>query len=70
MAANYWESTQRRFWQFSKQELAELREKLEVEEETLVKAFPLPILRHLSMYFNQREHNHPPFHGQFADEDF
>jgi cyclin C len=54
MAANYWESTQRRFWQFSKQELADLREKLEVEEETLVKTFPLPQLRHLSMYFNQR----------------
>jgi cyclin-C len=69
MAANYWESTQRRFWQFSKQELAELREKLEVEEETLVKAFPLPILRHLSIYFNQREYSHPPVQLQCADED-
>jgi cyclin-C len=62
MAANYWESTQRRFWQFSKQELADLREKLEVEEENLVKTFPLPQLRHLSIYFNQREHCHPSGH--------
>lgn len=69
MAANYWESTQRRFWQFSKKELADLREKLEVEEETLVKAFPLPVLRHLSIYFNQREYIHHLVRLQYADED-
>jgi cyclin-C len=68
MAANYWESTQRRFWQFSKQELIERREKLEIEEETLVKAFPLPMLRHLSIYFNQREYSRPPLHPQYTDE--
>ncbi|KAJ8128553.1 hypothetical protein O1611_g5079 [Lasiodiplodia mahajangana] len=55
MAANYWESTQRRHWQFSKDELAQMREKLEESEQSLVQMFPLPQLRHLSIYFNQRE---------------
>lgn len=55
MAANYWESTQRRHWQFSKDELAEMREKLEESEQSLVQMFPLPQRRHLNIYFNQRE---------------
>jgi len=54
MAANYWESTQRRYWQFTKAELARLREKLEDEDQNLVQAYPLPQLRHLSLYFNQQ----------------
>lgn len=55
MAANYWESTQRKHWQFSKPELARLRQKLEDEDKNLVQAYPLPQLRHLSIFFNQRE---------------
>jgi len=54
MAANYWESSQRRHWQFTKMELAELREQLEDEDQKLVQAYPLPQLRHLSIYFNQQ----------------
>ncbi|KAI0518519.1 cyclin domain-containing protein [Xylaria bambusicola] len=54
MAANYWESTQRRHWQFSKDELAEMREKLEESEQSLVQMFPLPQRRHLNIYFNQQ----------------
>ncbi|KAH8158097.1 hypothetical protein CIB48_g10157 [Xylaria polymorpha] len=54
MAANYWESTQRRSWQFSKDELAQMREKLEESEQSLVQLFPLPQRRHLSIYFNQQ----------------
>ncbi|KAI5923808.1 cyclin-C [Camillea tinctor] len=54
MAANYWESTQRRFWQFSKEELANMRERLEDSEQSLVSMFPLPERRHLSIYFNQQ----------------
>ncbi|KAI1178206.1 cyclin domain-containing protein [Nemania sp. FL0916] len=54
MAANYWESTQRKFWQFSKDDLAQMREKLEESEQSLVQMFPLPQLRHLSIYFNQQ----------------
>ncbi|KAI1366323.1 cyclin domain-containing protein [Xylaria arbuscula] len=54
MAANYWESTQRRNWQFSKDELAEMRGKLEESEQSLVQMFPLPQRRHLNIYFNQQ----------------
>ncbi|ORY64223.1 cyclin-C [Pseudomassariella vexata] len=54
MAASFWESTQRRFWIFSKEQLAELREKLEDDEHNLVQMFPLPEWRHLSIYFNQQ----------------
>ncbi|RDL37344.1 putative RNA polymerase II holoenzyme cyclin-like subunit [Venustampulla echinocandica] len=54
MAANFWESTQRRHWQFSRPRLDELRKKLEEEESNLVQMYPLPQLRHLSIYFNQQ----------------
>jgi cyclin C len=55
MAANYWESTQRRHWQFTKTELCEQRDELENEDPTLVQMYPLPSLRHLSIFFNQRQ---------------
>ncbi|KAH8816271.1 cyclin-C [Xylogone sp. PMI_703] len=54
MAANYWESTQRRYWQFTREHLDGLRKKLEDEDPNLVQMFPLPQLRHLSIYFNQQ----------------
>lgn len=57
MAANYWESTQRRHWQFTKFQLAERRQKLEDEDQNLVQMYPLPELRHLSIFFNQREYS-------------
>ena len=59
MAANYWESTQRRYWQFSKEELAQMREKLQNEEHNLMQLFPLPQWRHLNIYINQRKSSHP-----------
>ncbi|EKD12273.1 cyclin domain-containing protein [Drepanopeziza brunnea f. sp. 'multigermtubi' MB_m1] len=54
MAANYWESTQRRHWQFTRQQLEELRQQLEDEDPNLVKMYPLPEVRHQSIYFNQQ----------------
>ncbi|KAI9650645.1 RNA polymerase II holoenzyme cyclin-like subunit [Ciborinia camelliae] len=54
MAANYWESSQRKHWQFTREQLEDLRSKLEDEDQTLVQAYPLPQLRHLSIYFNQQ----------------
>ncbi|PQE27701.1 hypothetical protein CJF30_00008010 [Rutstroemia sp. NJR-2017a BBW] len=61
MAANYWEtnadvcqSTQRKYWQFTREQLEDLRSKLEDEDQNLVQMYPLPQLRHLSIYFNQR----------------
>jgi cyclin C len=55
MAANYWESTQRRNWQFTREQLEDLRKKLEEEDQNLVQMYPLPAVRHLSIYFNQRK---------------
>nr|Q2GVK1.2 RecName: Full=RNA polymerase II holoenzyme cyclin-like subunit [Chaetomium globosum CBS 148.51] len=54
MAANYWESTQRKHWQFTKQDLAAIRQRLDDEDPGLVQMFPLPQLRHLNIYFNQQ----------------
>lgn len=54
MAANYWESTQRKHWQFTKDDLAGMRQRLDEEDPALVQMFPLPQLRHLNIYFNQR----------------
>ena len=54
MAANYWVSTQRRHWQFSRETLAERRQKLEDDDRPLVQQYPLPDRRLLSQFFNQR----------------
>ena len=56
MAANYWASTQRRHWQFSRESLNEVRQQLEDEEKSIVQQYPLPDRRLLSIFFNQREH--------------
>jgi cyclin-C len=55
MAANYWDSTQKKFWTFSKKELAELRKNLEAENSQLVSQYPLPDRRLLNIYFSHRE---------------
>ena len=54
MAANYWASTQRRHWQFSRETLTEIRQKLEDDDRALVQQYPLPDRRLLSQFFNQR----------------
>ena len=54
MASNYWESTQRKFWTFTKQQLAFERKKIEDSERNLVNLYPLPDRRHLSIYFYHR----------------
>lgn len=54
MSANYWESTQRKHWLFTKEQLGAMRQKLEDDNAELVRMFPLPQPRHLAIYFNQR----------------
>ncbi|RCI12563.1 hypothetical protein L249_0336 [Ophiocordyceps polyrhachis-furcata BCC 54312] len=54
MSANYWESTQRRHWLFTKEHLAAMRQKLEEDNADLVRMFPLPQPRHLAIFFNQQ----------------
>lgn len=55
MAANYWDSTQRKHWQFTKEQLASMRQRLEDEDPGLVQSFGLPQWRHLNIFFNQRK---------------
>ncbi|KAL1607803.1 RNA polymerase II holoenzyme cyclin-like subunit [Paraconiothyrium brasiliense] len=51
MASSYWESTQKKFWTFTKPQLALERKRLEDSERNLVNMYPLPDRRHLSIYF-------------------
>jgi len=64
MASSYWESTQRKFWTFTKQQLAFERKKIEESERNLVNLYPLPDRRHLSIYFYHRmSSNHHCVHN-------
>jgi len=54
MAANYWSSTQKMSWTFSKAQLAEMRKKLEDEDRQLISQYPLPDRRMLNIYFSQQ----------------
>lgn len=54
MAANYWASTQRRHWQFPRDALLDIRQRLEDQDRNLLQQYPLPERRHLNIYFNQR----------------
>jgi cyclin C len=58
MAANYWVSTQRNYWQFTRESLAEARDLNEEEDRSLVQQYALPDWRLLSVFFNQRMTNH------------
>ncbi|MCJ1369027.1 RNA polymerase II holoenzyme cyclin-like subunit [Loxospora ochrophaea] len=54
MAANYWASTQRHFWQTNRDTLSEIRQKLEDGDRSLMQQYPLPDRRLLSIFFNQQ----------------
>ncbi|KAH8168920.1 RNA polymerase II holoenzyme cyclin-like subunit [Sarocladium implicatum] len=54
MAANYWESTQRQHWLYTKDQLASMRQKLDDDNADWVRSYPLPEQRHLSIFFNQQ----------------
>ncbi|BCS20040.1 cyclin-dependent protein serine/threonine kinase regulator SSN8 [Aspergillus puulaauensis] len=54
MAANYWASTQRRHWLFSRERLAEIRDGFKEKDKGAHSQFPLPDQRLLNIYFNQQ----------------
>ncbi|KAL8732495.1 MAG: hypothetical protein Q9166_002709 [cf. Caloplaca sp. 2 TL-2023] len=54
MAANYWASTQRSHWRFSRIELQDLRQNLENEDHILTQQYALPDRRLLSIFYNQQ----------------
>lgn len=53
MAANYWSSTQKHAWTFTKSELADMRKKLEYKDRQLIDQYHLPDRRILNIYFCQ-----------------
>lgn len=55
MAANYWTSTQRRHWLFSREKLTEVRDGMRERDKVTHSQFPLPDQRLLNIYFNQRK---------------
>ena len=67
MAANYWVSTQRRHWQFTREGLADIRKDLEETHNTLVQQYGLPDRRLLSIFFNQRRSTGTAARSQNAD---
>lgn len=54
MAANYWASTQRLHWQFSRTELQDILQHLENEDQALTQQYPLLDRRLLSIFYNQQ----------------
>ncbi|CAG7924200.1 unnamed protein product [Penicillium olsonii] len=54
MAANYWASSQRRHWLFSREKLADIRDGLWEKDKVAHSQFPLPDQRLLNIYFNQQ----------------
>ena len=50
MAANYWTSTQRRFWLFTRDSLATAREKHEAEHDGISHQYHLPDRRLINIY--------------------
>lgn len=54
MAANYWASTQKLYWHFTKAQLSEIRQQLEDEDRVTLQQYPLPDVRLLSIFFNQQ----------------
>lgn len=53
MAANFWASTQRRHWQYTREELYAVRSKLDESDHSHVQQYPLPDRRLLSIYINR-----------------
>ena len=54
MAANYWASTQYRYWSFKKDTLHDIRDEIEAESAKLVKEYPLPDRRLMFIFIKDR----------------
>jgi cyclin C len=54
MAANYWDSTQRTHWTFTKDQLDDIRTQQQQDNQELHSRFPLPEPRLMNIYIQQR----------------
>lgn len=55
MAANYWDSSQRQYWTFTKDELNDMRESQQQANQDLYNKYPLPEPRLMNIYIQQRK---------------
>jgi hypothetical protein len=55
MAANYWDSTQRTHWTFTKDQLDDIRSLQQQDDQELHSRFPLPEPRLMNIYIQQRK---------------
>jgi cyclin C len=54
MASNYWDSTQAKFWTFTKSELADMRQELEAANQPTCSRHAIPDRRLMNIYFQQQ----------------
>ena len=55
MAANYWDSTQARYWTFTKAGLSEMETTLKEANRNLHTKYELPDKRHVNIFLQQRK---------------
>lgn len=53
MAANYWSSTQRRFWLFTRDSLAGIREEHQADDRSVAQQYPIPDNRLINIYIRE-----------------
>ncbi|KAG9971742.1 hypothetical protein KCU72_g24367, partial [Aureobasidium melanogenum] len=54
MAANYWDSTQRTYWTFTKDQLDDIRNQQQKDNQELHNKYPLPEPRLMNIYIQQQ----------------
>ncbi|KAL6248329.1 RNA polymerase II holoenzyme cyclin-like subunit [Rhinocladiella similis] len=54
MAANYWTSTQRKFWTFTPDKLVDIRDDLEKQNAKIIEQYPYPDRRHMMIFLRDR----------------
>jgi cyclin C len=54
MAANYWSSTQRQHWSFTREKLADLRDELDEQNATVIIQYPIPDRRLFFIFLKDR----------------
>ncbi|KAJ9639045.1 uncharacterized protein PV06_07398 [Exophiala oligosperma] len=54
MAANYWTSTQRKFWTFTPDKLVDIRDDLEKQNAKIIEQHPYPDRRHMMIFLRDR----------------
>jgi cyclin C len=54
MAADYWTSTQRKYWTFTPEQLRDVRDDLDIQNAKVIEQFPYPDRRHVFIFLRDR----------------